>query len=288
VENKVASQLTAPEAATAKKNTASTDDKALTIRVPNRSRGREKALIAQATTVGVASRTRCLLMIGRKDGGDSCNQGIRKPHRFNYDFARLRTSAVAPRSKTSSFWDAPPWTLGQTPTKGLLQVCRSLSDNGTVTLQAPQVDTGSDKPRLHPAIFLLAPLYVVGLVGWVWDDLEHTGVTDFGASFAHLLMNGAFLLAALFFVIDRALRPVMFSRKFTNSISAPFWPLLIVLGGVMVDMIWHAANPDSRESNMLLLPGHAIQLIGWVVGLGACIRVFLRTISSNGMVRMIS
>lgn len=53
------------------------------------------------------------------------------------------------------------------------------------------------------------------------------------------------------------------------------WPgvaaagISVVLSGVIVDMFWHNANPGVEEMNlnMLLLPGHQIQLVGWVVGL---------------------
>jgi len=43
-------------------------------------------------------------------------------------------------------------------------------------------------------------------------------------------------------------------------------PAVVLVGGI-VDIFWHQANPGAVEANMLLLPGHAIELAGWTLGL---------------------
>lgn len=44
--------------------------------------------------------------------------------------------------------------------------------------------------------------------------------------------------------------------------------MVLVLSGIAVDWFWHTANPGTTEEsmNMLLLPGHLLQLAGWFVG----------------------
>ncbi len=44
--------------------------------------------------------------------------------------------------------------------------------------------------------------------------------------------------------------------------------IVLVLSGIAVDWFWHTANPGVTEEsmNMLLLPGHQLQLAGWLVG----------------------
>lgn len=43
----------------------------------------------------------------------------------------------------------------------------------------------------------------------------------------------------------------------------------LVLTGSAIDWFWHTANPVVNEetANMLLMPGHQVQLLGWSIGL---------------------
>ncbi|HEY7416433.1 MAG TPA: hypothetical protein VH593_14665 [Ktedonobacteraceae bacterium] len=46
----------------------------------------------------------------------------------------------------------------------------------------------------------------------------------------------------------------------------------VVLVGYIVDSFWHMLHANARDFNIMLLPGHQIELLGWVVGLlGAAI-----------------
>ncbi|MER3398981.1 MAG: hypothetical protein C4315_02430 [Chloroflexota bacterium] len=142
----------------------------------------------------------------------------------------------------------------------------------------------------------------LGLTGWIWDDLEHMRLVEIGVAWAHLLMTiGLFVaLAGLVVVLSRSAgRPltylgfgVGFALAFVHPLAgralwlilplAGVWlalrsgnrqfalaclgPAVVLVGGI-VDIFWHQANPGAVEANMLLLPGHAIELAGWTLGL---------------------
>jgi len=144
--------------------------------------------------------------------------------------------------------------------------------------------------------------FALGFIGWVWDDLEHQRVLQFGAAWAHLLMTlGLFValagvVVALGRLTGRLPAYLAFGAGFGLSFVHPLagravWLGLalgaawlaaragnrgfglgclglgvVIIGGV-VDMFWHQANPGVVETNMLLLPGHAIELAGWGLGL---------------------
>jgi len=102
---------------------------------------------------------------------------------------------------------------------------------------------------------MILVLYALGLLGWLWDDLEHLRIIDFGvgAAPAHYLMytSGLLIIALLVGRRARSLRVVLGSG------------VLVILAGVIVDLVWHGVEGVSEEgANMLLMPGHTIQLAG--------------------------
>jgi len=115
-------------------------------------------------------------------------------------------------------------------------------------------------------LFALLAGYSVGLTGTVWDDLEHGGVVELNAALAHGLayLGGLVALGAAIALIRRG-------RSEPGSPHGSVWVatagVAVLLAGVIVDIIWHSLNPDANERVMLLLPGHAIQHIGWLAGL---------------------
>ena len=118
--------------------------------------------------------------------------------------------------------------------------------------------------RLGPGVPSVLPAgYIIGLAGTVWDDLEHRGTLNIGPAYAHLLIYLGFAFVLVGLVI--ALR--------TRHLETVTWKAValtagaVLLSGVIVDLIWHGMNGAATERNMLLLPGHAIQHIGWLIGL---------------------
>jgi len=108
--------------------------------------------------------------------------------------------------------------------------------------------------------------YALGLLGWWWDDLEHLGTLELGvgAAPAHLLMY-----ASALFVLT-ALAP----RERGGWLALRGLGVLLVLAGIIVDVTWHAAvtaGGSEAGANMLLMPGHTIQLAGWIVGLALAV-----------------
>src|SRR6266536_2070847 len=49
-----------------------------------------------------------------------------------------------------------------------------------------------------------------------------------------------------------------------TAVAVAGWAVTII--GVIVDVYWHGAHPGADETNMLGLPGHQIQLVGWILG----------------------
>jgi hypothetical protein len=49
-----------------------------------------------------------------------------------------------------------------------------------------------------------------------------------------------------------------------KAVAVAGWAVAII--GVIVDGYWHGAHPGAEGTNMLDLPGHQIQLIGWILG----------------------
>ena len=72
------------------------------------------------------------------------------------------------------------------------------------------------------------------------------------------------LLAWTFWVGWLLVRQVGLRRAATAGLG-----IAVVLLGLGVDLAWHRANPAANDMamNMLLLPGHQIQLVGFLVGL---------------------
>lgn len=83
---------------------------------------------------------------------------------------------------------------------------------------------------------------------------------------ATLVVLGSIVLLAI---------PLRAAWVHTQTGRLDIWPAVaaagvaVVLVGQIVDVFWHIANPGASEMNinMLLLPGHQIQLAGWLVGL---------------------
>ncbi len=148
----------------------------------------------------------------------------------------------------------------------------------------------------------LAVGFALGFIGWVWDDLEHLRILQLGVAWAHLLMTiGLFVALAgvavamgrsagrlpaylafaagfgLSFVYPLAGRAVWLGlalgaawlavRAGSRGFGLGCLGLGVVLIGGIIDMFWHQANPGAVETNMLLLPGHAVELAGWGLGL---------------------
>lgn len=159
--------------------------------------------------------------------------------------------------------------------------------------------------------FGLAVGSALGLTGWVWDDLEHMRLVEIGVAWAHLLMTiGLFVtLAGLVVALGRSAGRLPAYLAFGAGFGLAFVHLLagrmvwlvlalaavrlglrsgnrqfalaclgpaVVLVGAVVDMFWHQANPGVVEANMLLLPGHAIELAGWTLGLVGSILAWTR------------
>ncbi len=154
--------------------------------------------------------------------------------------------------------------------------------------------------------------YALGLAGWVWDDLEHIGWLQLGDAAAHRLMilGIVLVLGALALAVARAAGrlpaygclAVGLALLFVHPVAGPIallslpagaawvqaqsgrrslWPIVaaagiaLVLAGMAVDWLWHNAYPHAQERNMLLLPGHQIELAGWLVGfLGASVALW--------------
>lgn len=152
--------------------------------------------------------------------------------------------------------------------------------------------------------------YAVGLVGWVWDYLEHLGTVQLGlgATPAHYLMYLGLVVAVAALVrpwarvrlayawLAASVIVLMFVQPVAGSAallvlplrsvwlhakegSTGRWPAVaalgaaVVLAGFAADWFWHAANPGVSEHglSMLRLPGHRIQLAGWLVGLAGAV-----------------
>lgn len=117
-------------------------------------------------------------------------------------------------------------------------------------------------------MWVLLAGYGLGLAGAVWDDLEHQGATELGAGFAHLLMYIGIAVAIVGLVLLR--RSDTIALQPDNGLT---WRRLAVGGfvllvaGFVVDFVWHGMYPDASETNMLLLPGHAVQHVGLAIGL---------------------
>lgn len=120
------------------------------------------------------------------------------------------------------------------------------------------------------ALFALLVGYGVGLTGTLWDDLEHAGVVGLNVALAHALayLGGLLALGAAIVVLRRG-RPEPGSSRASERLASAGAAVLLV--GVLVDIAWHALNPDASERIMVLLPGHAIQHIGWLLGLAGVV-----------------
>lgn len=105
----------------------------------------------------------------------------------------------------------------------------------------------------------LLTAYAAGTLGWTWDALEHAGLLHLpgNETAAHFLMYLSLLAAAVLTV--QALR----ARTLATGAG-----VLVVLFGVVVDALWHRNHGEAMqtERNMLAVPGHAIELAGWVLG----------------------
>lgn len=112
--------------------------------------------------------------------------------------------------------------------------------------------------------------YAAGFVGWVWDWLEHLGGGE--SVGGHLLMY-----AGLVVVLAVSVVWVVVDRGALRAVAAGLSGLLVAIVGVVVDMIWHQANPGAEEANMLLMPGHLIEVVGWMVGLAVIGALLLRS-----------
>lgn len=163
----------------------------------------------------------------------------------------------------------------------------------------------SARPRFQASEVISAGLVVgfaLGFIGWVWDDLEHQRLLQLGVAWAHLLMTlGLFVaLAGATVALGRSAGRLpaylIFAAGFGLGFVHPLagrvvwlglalgvawlaaqggrWGfgvaglgLAVVIAGGIVDMFWHRANPAAVETNMLLLPGHVVELAGWGLGL---------------------
>jgi len=113
-------------------------------------------------------------------------------------------------------------------------------------------------------MLLLLAAYVLGLVGWTWDYRQHLARHD--ALPAHLLMYlgmGLALIAVILLLVNWARSTGVRPTGWT-AVAVAGWAVTII--GVIVDVYWHGAHPGADETNMLGLPGHQIQLVGWILG----------------------
>lgn len=163
----------------------------------------------------------------------------------------------------------------------------------------------------------LAAGFALGFIGWVWDDLEHQRILQLGVAWAHLLMTiGLFIaLAGVTVALGRSAGRLPAYLAFVAGFGLSFvhplagravwlglalgaawlaarsgrWGfglaglgLAVVMAGSIVDIFWHQANPGVVETNMLLLPGHAIELAGWGLGLVGSILAWHQTGQPDG------
>lgn len=142
---------------------------------------------------------------------------------------------------------------------------------------------GVGKRTVFPGLGLLTG-YALGFAGWVWDYLRHLGGSY--STVAHALIYAGLVLTAVAVVLLLVIwvRSRGGWRNAWAVVAAAGWTLTII--GVIVDGAWHQANPGADEANMMLLPGHQIQLIGWLgglVGAGALLTwAFLGTRDGQG------
>lgn len=115
---------------------------------------------------------------------------------------------------------------------------------------------------------ILAVSYAAGLLGWVWDDLSHLSTWPLAALWGHLLMYAAGLTVLACLV----------SLRHNKGFAASAAGFTVFLIGFVVDLVWHAnASGSEKGENMLYLPGHAIQLVGWAVGVMGAGAELIRT-----------
>lgn len=169
----------------------------------------------------------------------------------------------------------------------------------------------------------LAAGFALGFIGWVWDDLEHQRILQLGVAWAHLLMTfGLFVaLAGMVVALGRSVGRLPAYLAFLAGFGLSFvhplagravwlglalgvaWlavragsrgfglaglGLAVVIIGGIVDVFWHRANPGVVETNLLLLPGHAVELAGWGLGLAGSVLAWQRSGGSSEEDRQIT
>jgi hypothetical protein len=177
------------------------------------------------------------------------------------------------------------------------------------------------KPVPTYNLALLGVGFGLGLVGFGWDALEHLGraPTDSWPGLGHILMTvgelltlavltmglrrrigrlaayGLFLGGLLLALVWHPLAgSVLFSvlaalgvgiygargEQFRPMAVASAGLLCLMIGGI-VDTLWHTWNATTIETNILVLPGHQIMLLGWLTGCAALVVAYRRALSQD-------
>ncbi len=116
---------------------------------------------------------------------------------------------------------------------------------------------------------ILLTAYLLGLIGWVWDGLLHFIGGE--SLIPHQMMIVGLLFLIVFVVVFLILQelPAFWTSIYDQSRyrqSAPAWGGVVLFLGVLVDQWWHTMYPGVGGNNLLILPGHLIELGGWLIG----------------------
>jgi len=124
------------------------------------------------------------------------------------------------------------------------------------------------KRVMRPVLSIVLIGYLLGLIGELWDWHQH--LTGLNPSMAHLIVDIGMLL--ILAVLLLSIGPLRKAWRGTGGHRSGLWFIgafaggAILLLGILVDGWWHGAHPGVAEMNVLVLPGHQLELIGLMIG----------------------